>query len=186
MLSSKTRSAVRAQMRILENIVTPNENDINQFSCMKKFWKSIKHQKKDYTGITSLTVNGKLTTDSKQKADTLNFHFHSMFTSETEFRIPARRLCPEFTDINITAPGVLNLLRELNTSTSMGPDDLSPRVLKELSDVLAEPVTIIYRKLLEQEAVPNDWLNARVVPTYKKGQRYDCANYRPISLTCIL
>ena len=120
----------RAYWNHIENIVTPNENDINQFSCMKKFWKFIKHQKKDYTGITSLKVNGKLTTDSKQKADALNFHFHSMFTSEKEFQLPARRLCPEITDINITAPGVLNLLRELNTSKSMGPDDLSPRVLK--------------------------------------------------------
>ena len=68
----------------------------------------------------------------------------------------------------------------------MGPDELSSRVLKELADVLAEPVTIIYKKSLEQEAIPSDWLNARVVPTYKKGQRYDCSNYRPISLTCIL
>ena len=68
----------------------------------------------------------------------------------------------------------------------MGPDNLSPCVLKELADVLAEPIAFIYKKSLEQEQVPNDWLNARVVPTYKKGQRYDCANYRPISLTCLL
>ena len=176
----------RAYWNHIENIVTPNENDTNSFSCMKIFWKFIKHQKTDYTGITSLKVNGKLTTDSKQKANALNSHFHSVFTSETEFQIPTKRLAPAMEDITISTSGVLNLLRELDVSKAMGPDDLSPRVLKELAEVLAEPVTTIYRKSLELEAVPNDWINARVVPTYKKGQRYDCANYRPISLTCIL
>ena len=90
-------------------------------------------------------------------------------------------------DITITTQGVLNLLRGIDVNKAVGPDNLSPRVLNEPSETLAEAITTIYQKSLEQETVPNDWLNARVVPTYKKkGERYDCENYRPISITCIL
>ena len=34
--------------------------------------------------------------------------------------------------------------------------------------------------------VPVDWRHANVAPIYKKGQKYDAANYRPVSLTCII
>ena len=131
-------------------------------------------------------MNEKLIIDPKQKADALNSQFKSVFTEETDFQIPSKRLAPKMADIIISIPGVSNLLRGIDTSKAMWPDNLSLRVLKELADVLAEPIASIYNKSLEQEQVPNDWLNARVVPTYKKGQRYDCANYRPISLTCLL
>ena len=33
---------------------------------------------------------------------------------------------------------------------------------------------------------PNDWLQALVTPIHKKSLQSDPANYRPISLTCIL
>ena len=39
-------------------------------------------------------------------------------------------------------------------------------------------------KLL-QSLAPEDWLQANVAPIYKKGEKYDPANYRPVSLTCI-
>jgi hypothetical protein len=29
------------------------------------------------------------------------------------------------------------------------------------------------------------WKHANVAPAYKKGEKYNAANYRPISLTCI-
>ena len=115
-------------------------------------------------------MNGKLIIDPKQKADALNSQFKSVFTEETDFQISSKRLAPKMTDIIISTPGVSNLLRGIDTSNAIGPDNFSPRVLKELADVLAEPIASIYKKLLEQEQVPNDWLNARVAPTYKKGQ----------------
>ena len=33
--------------------------------------------------------------------------------------------------------------------------------------------------------VPDEWRQANVSPVYKKGEKYDAANYRPVSLTCI-
>ena len=65
-------------------------------------------------------------------------------------------------DITITTQGVLNLLLGIDVNKAVGPDNLSPRVLNELSETLAEAITTIYQKSIEQETVPNDWLNARV------------------------
>ena len=38
---------------------------------------------------------------------------------------------------------------------------------------------------LAQGTVPDDWRQANVAPIFKKGEKYDAANYRPVSLTCI-
>ena len=87
--------------------------------------------------------------------------------------------------INITEPGVRKLLKSLNPGKAAGPDRLSPRVLKELSDTISDPLTRIFKKSLKERRVPKDWKHALVAPIYKKGARYESANYRPISLTCI-
>ena len=38
---------------------------------------------------------------------------------------------------------------------------------------------------LAQGNVPDDLRQAHVAPVFKKGEKYDPANYRPVSLTCI-
>ena len=43
----------------------------------------------------------------------------------------------------------------------------------------------IYNESLAQGNVPDDWRHANVSPVFKKGEKYDAANYRPVSLTCI-
>ena len=37
---------------------------------------------------------------------------------------------------------------------------------------------------LAQGTVPDDWRQAIVAPVFKKGEKYNAANYRPMSLTC--
>ena len=43
----------------------------------------------------------------------------------------------------------------------------------------------IYNASLAQGSVSDDWRQANMAPIYKKGGKYDPANYRPVSLTCI-
>ncbi len=74
---------------------------------------------------------------------------------------------------------------KLDPSKAVGPDNISPKVLKELANVIAVPLTIIFRKSLNSRQVPKDWKHALVVPIFKKGARQNPENYRPISLTCI-
>ena len=44
---------------------------------------------------------------------------------------------------------------------------------------------IIYNKSLQTGNVPDDWKKANVSAVLNKGQRYDPANYLPVSLTCL-
>ncbi|KAK4820858.1 hypothetical protein QYF61_007863 [Mycteria americana] len=67
----------------------------------------------------------------------------------------------------------------------MGLDEIHPRVLKELADVLTKPLSIIYQQSWLTGEVPVDWRLANVTPIYKKGRKEDPGNYRPVSLTSV-
>ena len=91
-----------------------------------------------------------------------------------------------WSDISARDPnGVLKLLNNLKIHKASGPDGLSARVLKECSSEIAPILALIYNESLAQGTVPDDWRRANVAPIFKKGEKYDAANYRPVSLTCI-
>ena len=79
----------------------------------------------------------------------------------------------------------MKLLSNLKPHKAAGPDQISPRIMKEMANTLAPTLTTIFQKSIQTGEVPKDWRTADVAPIYKKGQKYVAANYRPVSLTCI-
>ena len=71
---------------------------------------------------------------------------------------------------------VRDLLLQLDCHKSMGPDEIHPRVLRVLAEVLTEPLSIIYQRSLLMGEVPEDWRLANVTPIYKKGCKDDPGN----------
>ena len=87
--------------------------------------------------------------------------------------------------INITVAGVEKLLNKLNPYKASGPDNLQPRILRELSCQTAPVLCNIFKVFLRTGTVSDDWKLATVTPIHKKGSRQLPGNYRPVSLTCI-
>ena len=85
----------------------------------------------------------------------------------------------------VMVEGGEKILNKLNPAKASGPDGISPRVLKEGAHEIAPALALIYNRSLETGVVPTDWKTANVCPVFKKGQKYDASNYRPIPLTCI-
>ena len=68
---------------------------------------------------------------------------------------------------------VRNQLYQLNVHKSMGSDGIHPRVLKELVDVTAGPLSIICQRSWGSGDILTDWKLANIIQMYKKGVRED-------------
>lgn len=59
----------------------------------------------------------------------------------------------------------------MNAYRSTGLDDMHPRVLKKLAEMVAEPLSMIFEKSWLSGEVPGDWKKGHVTSIYKKGSK---------------
>ena len=130
---------------------------------------------------------GRLLCDSKEKAEALVNQFKSVFTIETDTLKPTVKYGPikPLSSIKITKAGVKKLLGKINPRKAMGPDQIPNLVLKTCAENIAPSMTLLFQYSMDTGALPNDWLNANIAPIYKKGDRHQPENYRPVSLTSV-
>lgn len=77
---------------------------------------------------------------------------------------------------------VSDQLHDLDTQKSVGLDGIHPGVLRELVEVLTEPLHTKYLQSWLTGEVPVDCWSARWMPTSKKCCKEDLGNHRPFSL----
>jgi len=127
-------------------------------------------------------------TEPGVQAQMFNDYFSSVFTRSNK-ELPVKSKIPEIPEINdlkISEERVKKVIDEAREYAAPGPDGIHPKVIKELKNELAKPLSILFRKSIDSRRIPNEWKTSHVTPVFKKGKKSDPGNYRPINLTSII
>ena len=178
------RSIQLQHKNYLTNILNSNSN----LKGNKPFWKFIKSQRRDHTGISALEIPDGTATTMASKAEALEGTFQSAFTVEDLTSLPtlSEAIHPSIEEITITAPGVFALLSQTDPHKAGSPDNIPVQVLRELATELTPMLTHLFRQSLNTGEIPQEWKSAFVTPIFKKGSRHNPSNYHSVSLTSIV
>ena len=184
-IRNQTNEAVRTTKRSFEKKIAGKAKTES-----KHFWKYVRSKVKSQSSISNLNKRDSTkTTSDQEKAEVLNEYFSSVFTHENQENMPSmedKDFDRPLDSIEISVEMVQKVLKGLKAGKSMGPDELNPLLLKTMSKVFCVPLTLIFRESVKSGRIPKVWKDARVTPLFKKGQKADPGNYRPVSLTSVV
>ena len=168
-----------------------SENIVNNSKSFYSYVKS-KQRSKDKIGPLKNDRGEIIIMKDEQMCTVPNDYFLSIFTTEDVEYFPISQQMFHGTenyqlwDIIIKKDMMQKKLEELNSNKSQGPDEIHPRLLKELGLVIEKPLAKLFQNSLVEDVVPNDWREANITSLFKKGSKSASQNYRPVSLTSVI
>ncbi|KAK2701975.1 hypothetical protein QYM36_019369 [Artemia franciscana] len=147
-------------------------------SAPKKFWKHINARLSSRNEIPILiNKDGSTAIFPSEKAESFNPFFSSVYKPAKENQGP--RQTTRATGFTPTKEELRNQLKKttLKTYKSKGPDGIEAIWLKDCAEYLVEPLLRILQCSVDEGELPYQWLEATVVPIYKKGENLEAENY---------
>ena len=162
-------------------------SNLNRMFCLKK--------SKSKTVISNLRLDNKTVSNTEEICNGLN-EFYCNIGTKLANSIPKSQ-CADFTKYcptpylnsmfcNPVAPNEIhNIIMTFKNKKSPGYDNIGSTILKEICPEIINVLTYIFNLSFVTGVVPDSLKLAKVIPVYKKGDRNEPGNYRPISLLSI-
>ncbi len=159
----------------------------------RNFWEHAKH----ITGKVKQTVIPDFTNPANSsrvhlpsdKATLLNEYFvNQTVLAGASSAVPEELVEIErtFSSISTSPRNVFEVLSHLKENKAAGIDGLPPRLLKYCAAGIASSVADLFNRSFAEGHFPTDWKAALIVPIFKKGDRSEPGNYRPIALLPVI
>lgn len=163
----------------------------------KAAWDIIKKNSTDVDNNVEITCI-KINQDTYTHADIIANKFNDFFINMTnkpksldsKTHINYKHTITDISDSIYLTPtnedSVYKIINSLNSTNSTGYDDINTKILKLCSRYLSRPLTHIINLSLFQGLFPTRLKFSIVKPLYKKGDKNDMNNYRPITLIPVI
>ena len=169
---------------------------IKQRGNGRKTWQTIDnalHRKPHKSSPDGVLINGDMCSDKKNMANAFNEYFATICTNNnpcnntvphTDYLKASIHSTFKFKTINNAV--TLQYLSNLKPSNSCGHDDISSAILKSISNEISDCITLIINQSIVTGSFPENLKLAKVVPIFKKDDKSQIKNYRPISVLPVI
>ena len=117
-----------------------------------------------------VTDKEKATAFNKTYLDSSNIDGGEHEPNQGDHELPNHELLDK---IIITETDVADMIKCINVNKAYGPDNVSPRLVKEAGSAIVKVLTKLFNMSLELGKFPLIWKRANVLPIYKKAETTD-------------
>ena len=142
---------------------------------------------KKFPLIPPLFHENRFITIFKEKAELFNSFFSNQCSSLkncSKLPLSLRYITDKrLSTINFTTDNTEKIIvLSLNPNKAHDHDSISIRMLKICGNTICKPLELIFKHALSTGVFPPERKKGNIVPCYKKGDKQNIKNYRPVSL----
>ena len=172
-------------------------NEFNKYKRdIKKTWDTIKSllnkTKQDSMAPNKIKLNSQIISNEKEIASKFNNYFTDIgknladkIDTSNKHTFDHYLHSPSISKFHFkqTNPNeIISVIHNLPMKTSSGHDKISCIILKEIKDIIAQPLSLVVNQAFNTGGFPSKLMLAKVIPLFKKGDKTSIENYRSISL----
>ncbi|XP_055622546.1 uncharacterized protein LOC129766114 [Toxorhynchites rutilus septentrionalis] len=186
---NKLTTILRRKKRQQEDRDRDELEQLFQTNNTRKFYEKVDQSRKTYTPNPDMCRDeeGNLITSERKVVDRWQQFFDKHLNGEiADGGVMETYLGVPSNDNDVPAPDLQEIQREiglLNANRAAGKDRLPAELYKHGKNILATALHWVISRIWEEEKLPEEWMEGIVCPIYKKGDRFECGNYRGITLT---
>ena len=154
---------------------------------MKYFYSYAKRNSATPTGITKLVDDNGIVKHGKQDMCEIfqNQFLKSFSTPKSGFKDEdiSNKDNLKANKMDFSIADIKSAIKDIPNKSAAGADGITPKILKQCADNIAEPIYYLWEKSMETGEIPDKCKHSLIVHIHKKKRKDKPENYRPISLT---
>lgn len=152
----------------------------------KTFWHFMNNKRSSVSIPSNMKFNDMEYSNGESIANAFASYFKSVYIDndsddDNDF-IKHNVYTHQISVLSVEEQDIVEAVKTLKINKAIGPDNLPSYIIKGCIDFLIYPLKFIFNLSLSTKMFPDVWKEAKICPIFKKGDKADIKNYRPIAV----